>query len=387
MLTDDSTWLTEGKARFQIGNAFYRLHSRPARDLGLLAAAVYKGETGRLRVLDGMTGCGVRPLRYLLESGADWVWANDANPEVGPALARNLAQLNATSFQITHLPLHTVFADCQQRCDYYDLVDIDAFGSPAPYFSNCFGATRIGGLMYFTSTDGRTLTGHDPEQSLRHYGACARAHPAAHEQGLRLLIGSLLRQASSLGLGVQPIFAFFCGQVYRVMVRLVAQASWRSDQYAFLGYCHRCGHYQTVGWRQLSRAVCPVHPSAPPLTLSGPMWLGSLHEACAPPGGGRAFVEQMAALAQSWNWPQQARLLQIMSAEADLPPYFFTLGDIGRRAKMDIPQRDGRRPVFDHRLIQALQDQGYQASPTHINSQALKTDAAFQECLEVARQC
>jgi len=371
MPTDEQTWLTEGKARFQVGNAFYRPHSRLARDLGLLAAAVYKGETGRLRVLDSMTGCGVRPLRYLLESGADWVWANDANPELGTFLVRNLAQLDATRFQVTHLPVHTIFADCQQRRDYYDLVDIDAFGSPAPYFSTCFGATRIGGLIYITSTDGRTLTGHDPEQSLRHYGACARAHPAAHEQGLRLLIGGLLRQAGSLGLGVQPLFAFFSGQVYRVMVRLMAQASWRSQQYAFLGYCHGCGHYQMVDWRQLGRAVCPFHPSVQSLTLSGPMWLGPLHHG--------AFVEQMAALAQSWNWPQQARLLQIMSAEADLPPYFFTLGEIGRRATIDIPQRD--------RLIEALQDRGYQASPTHINAQALKTDAAFQVCLEVAKQC
>lgn len=368
---DDQSWLTEGQARFQVGNAFYRPHSRTARDLGLLAAAIYRKQNGRLRVLDGMTGCGVRPLRYCLESGADWVWANDANPEVGLVLANNLAQLSPTRLQITHLPVHTIFADCQLRRDYYDLVDIDAFGSPAPYFSTCFGATRIGGLMYFTSTDGRTLTGHDPEQSLRHYGACARAHPAAHEQGLRLIIGGLLRQASNLGLGVQPIFAFFSGQVYRVMVRLVAQTTWRSDQFAFLGYCHGCGHYQTVGWRQLSRAVCPFHPSAQPLTLSGPMWLGPLHD--------RAFVDQMAVQAQTWNWPQQVHLLQTMSAEADLPPFFYTLGEIGRRAKIDIPQRD--------RLIQALRDQGYQASPTHINAQALKTDAAFPACLDVAKQC
>jgi tRNA (guanine26-N2/guanine27-N2)-dimethyltransferase len=87
----------------------------------------------------------------------------------------------------------------------------------------------------------------------------------------------------------------------------------------------------------------------------------------------------MIAQAQTWSWPQQARLLQTMSTEADLPPYFFTLGEIGRRAKIDIPQRN--------RLIQALQDRGYQAGPTHINAQALKTDASFQECLKVARQC
>jgi tRNA (guanine26-N2/guanine27-N2)-dimethyltransferase len=370
MTPDPPVWHREGKAHFQIGPAFYRPHSCTARELGLLAAAVHRAATGELRVLDGMTGCGVRALRYVLEGNADWVWANDANPAIGPVLAQNLQQLSSHQFQITHHSAHWVLADAQQRHDYFDLVDLDCFGSPAPYFHACLGATRLGGLIYLTSTDGRTTSGHAPEQSLRHYGAYARAHPAAHEQGLRLIIGNLLQQASCQGRGIEPVFAFFSGQIERVMVRLVARATWSTEQLGFLGYCHACGHYQTVDWRHLSRATCLHHDPALPLTLSGPLWLGPLHN--------RGFVEQMAAQAQIWNWPQRSRLLQIMGAEAELPPYFFTLGEIGRRAKIDIPQRD--------RLIQTLQDRGYRASPTHINAQALKTDATFQECLAIAHQ-
>jgi len=156
-----------------------------------------------------------------------------------------------------------------------------------------------------------------------------------------------------------------------VMVRVLAHPGSELKHYGFLGYCHHCGHYETVSWRQLSRAVCPHHSSPEPLTLSGPLWLGPLHD--------RSMLQRMEQLAQEWNWPERVQLLKIMQAEADLPPYFFGLGEIGRRGKMDPPPRD--------RLIQLLQAEGYQASPTHINAQAIKTNAAIATCLELARRC
>jgi tRNA (guanine26-N2/guanine27-N2)-dimethyltransferase len=54
-----------------VGQAFYRRETETARDLGVLAAAIYRRERGQLRVLDAMAGCGMRSLRYYLESGAD----------------------------------------------------------------------------------------------------------------------------------------------------------------------------------------------------------------------------------------------------------------------------------------------------------------------------
>nr|WP_290222937.1 tRNA (guanine-N1)-methyltransferase [Trichocoleus desertorum] len=368
----DFHWQQEGKVHFQIGNTFYRSQSQVGRDLGLLAAAIYKADTGRLRVLDAMTAGGVRPLRYVLESQADWVWANDANPEINLTLSRNLsASLEPSCYQITYQDANRVFFDCYQRQDYYDLVDVDSFGSPAPYLSTSLWATKIGGLLYLTSTDGRTSSGHEPEKSLQVYGAYARWHPALHEQGLRLLIGSALQQANSKGLSIQPIFSLFNGQVYRVMVRVLAHPGSELKLYGFLGYCHHCGHYETVSWRQLSRAVCHHHSPLEPLTLSGPMWLGSLHD--------RSMLQRMEQLAHQWTWPERAQLLQVMQVEANLPPYFFGLGEIGRRGKIDPPPRD--------RLIQLLQAEGYQASPTHINTQAIKTNAAIATCIVLARQC
>jgi tRNA (guanine26-N2/guanine27-N2)-dimethyltransferase len=351
-----------------LGQSFYRPDSQLARDLGILAARVYRQQRGQLRVLDGMTGTGVRALRYVLEAEADWVWANDADPTVGATLQVNLAaQLNRQQYQITHQDLRRLLQHCYQECDYYDLVDLDSFGNPAPFLQAAIGATRLGGLLYLTSTDGRTTSGQAAADSLRLLGAYARSHPAHHEQGLRILIGTVAQQAGSLGLRIDPVFSFFRGQIYRVMLRLRRQA-WQPQDSGFLGYCHGCGEFQEIPWQRLAQAHCAC--PTPNLVLSGPLWLGPLHDL--------PTLQQMQIMAQDLGWQKPLNLLTVMADEAKLPPYFYTWGEMGRRGHLDLPSRTT--------LIQALQAQSYSAAATHIHPQAVKTSASLVTCIHLARQ-
>jgi tRNA (guanine26-N2/guanine27-N2)-dimethyltransferase len=363
----------EGQAKFAIGSAFYRAKSKIARDLALLAAALHRQRLGHLRVMDAMSGCGVRALRYCLEANATQVWVNEANPDLAPLIQQNLAGLPAAQVKLTQRDAREVCFTCYQNRDFYDLVDLDNFGSPSTYIEAGLWATSKGGLCYITSTDGRSTGGHDPEGSLKHYGAYARAHPAVHEQGLRLLIGQAAQVAASRGMGIEPVFSLFTGQVHRAMVRLVGKPTLTSRVYGFLAYCHRCKEFQTVNWRQLGRAPCPgcSPPDVSCSVVSGPFWLGALH--------GVESITAMRNLAQQWGWSRQANLLTVMKQEANLPPYYYPLGAIGRAGGMDIPNRD--------RLIQTLRDHGYRASATHIDWQAVKTDASFRDCVAMAKRC
>lgn len=369
---EPAAWHQEGLAQFQLQGAFFRPDSRPARDLGILAAVLYKQQTGRLRVLETMAGCGIRSLRYGLEAGADWVWTNDGNGDLAPLLRANLERnLGSDRYRLTQERAAQPLAHCCAHQDFFDLIDIDAFGSAAPFMAAAVGAVAMNGLIYLTGTDARVLAGRAPETSLRAYGVCARIHPSCQEQGLRLLIGGLWQQAAARGFGLAPVFSYFGGQTYRVMVRLLPRLDppSRRSPYGFLGHCHDCGEYQAIAWRKLSRAVCKYHEPPRPLTLSGPLWLGPLHDA--------EFVTQMADQAQRWQWDQLTPLLQTMAAEAHLPPYHFPLGELGRRGKLDPPKRDT--------LIQALRAEGHEASPTHISAQAFKTTASLHRCIELAQ--
>jgi len=363
----------EGKARFAVGAAFYRTKSKIARDLAILAAFLHRQHLGHLRVIDAMSGCGVRTLRYCLEANATQVWVNEANPDLAPLIQHNLADLPATQAKVTHRDAREVCFTCYQNRDFYDLVDLDNFGAPSTYLEAGLWATSKGGLCYITSTDGRSTGGHDPEGSLKHYGAYARTHPAVHEQGLRLLVGQAAQVAASRGMGIEPLFSLFTGQVHRAMVRLVNKPTLTSNVYGFLAYCHRCGEFQTVHWRQLGRVTCPncgISDDSCPV-VSGPLWLGPLY--------GVESIAAMRQLAQQWGWTGQAKLLAVMEQEATLPPYYYPLGAIGRAGGMDIPNRD--------HLIQTIRDHGYQASATHVNWQAVKTDASFRDCVAIAKRC
>lgn len=366
--------MQEGQAQFAIAHAFYRSSSQRGRDLAVLAAAMYRQQHGQLRVIDAMTGCGVRSLRYHLEAGADWVWANEGNPDLQVVLQDNLRHGMADgTYRITHQDANQVFFSCAQHQDYYDLIDIDSFGSPTPFISTALWAIKLGGLLYLTSTDGRTTGGHALEKSVQVYGACARSHPAVHEQGLRLLLGCAAQQAASRGFHIQPVFSIFNGVIHRVMVRVVSQ-SWQDKFYGFLSYCHGCGQFNTAGWRQLGQLNCQVCGTAP--VISGPLWLGPLHDV--------DYLHGMANLAGQWQWSQQIqRLLAVMIAESTMPPYYYPLAEIGRRGQMDIPARQ--------RLIDGIcagtstANQPYRATRTHLDVQAIKTDAPLAHCIAIAR--
>ncbi|WP_198648660.1 tRNA (guanine-N1)-methyltransferase [Cyanothece sp. BG0011] len=370
---NDEFLICEEKAYFTVGNTFYRPQSKITRDLGTLAAKVYKQNQGNLRVLDVMTGCGVRSIRYYLESEADSIWANDSNPENKATLDYNLGFiLQDNKGKITYKNANNIFFECYNNKDYYDLVDVDAFGSPNPYLSTALWATKIGGLIYLTCTDGRTGTGHLPENCLQNYGSYGRSHPAAQEQVLRLIIGSTLQQASTMGLGIEPIFSYFSGSTYRIMLRLLPKVNLNLDNYGFLGYCHHCGEYQTISYKQLGKVNCYHQQENKNFsyTISGAMWLGNLHN--------KEYLKTMKRLAINLKWSTVTDLLSIMIDESDFPPYFYTLGEIGRRGKLDIPKRS--------QLIKALQNQGFSATNTHINPQAIKTNANLKQCIEIAEK-
>lgn len=379
-------WQQEGLAKFCVGEAFFRQSSRTGRDLAVLCAIAHKthpaNPKGTLRVIDAMTGCGVRPLRYALEAGADTVWANEGNWELHDSLQSNLSHgLSPERYRITHEDANALFFDCYRRKDFYDLIDIDCFGSPMPALSTALWAVKLGGLLYLTSTDGRATSGRATDRGLQTYGAYARSHPAVHEQGLRLLIGTAVQQAAAKRLTASPVFSWYHGEVNRVMVRITREPTWQQQRYGFLGYCHGCGQFQTVGWKKLGRGLSCACNGADPPVVSGPMWLGPLHsrlDLAAMQQIAEAQMAKAAAAQSASQWSECCDLLDMMSAEAEMPPYFYPLAEIGRRGKMDIPPRAA--------LIDRLCDRGYKTTRTHIHAQAIKTTAPMAVCLEIARQ-
>jgi hypothetical protein len=96
-------------------------------------------------------------------------------------------------WRVSHLDATKLLNSCSQNSDFYDIVDIDSFGSDSAFLGDALRAVRYGGMVYVTSTDGFALAGgHRPAATLAAYGSYARPVPFGNEMGLRILMGTVV---------------------------------------------------------------------------------------------------------------------------------------------------------------------------------------------------
>jgi len=364
----------EGAAGLELGAGFFRPESRPSRDLGVLLAA-HLPQPSPLQVLDLMAGCGIRALRYGLEAGAAAVWANDADGDRLPLLQRNLAPLGVAASS-TDLTAQKLLARCLLEERRFGLVDLDAFGCPTALVPPALEALRFEGVLYLASTDGRSPTGHDRSAAIRSLGAAARAHPASWELALRLQIAVVARAAWALGRGIRPLFSFSEGRTFRTAIQLQRRADPQQDQQlGLLAHCHACGdqsQQSLLQLRQWPSCACKASDSAPPLAISGPLWLGPLQH----PPTLRAMRVAAAAAPSDFVAPASRRLIERLLADPGVPARCWSSADLGRRL--------GGGPPATEPLLAALRAEGYTALRSGVMDGLFRCNAPWSRVLELA---
>ncbi|MFL0781729.1 MAG: N2,N2-dimethylguanosine tRNA methyltransferase [Prochlorococcus sp.] len=386
----------EAAASLELGDGFFRPDSRPSRDLSVLLV-LHQGQQRRfqtkpIQLLDLMSGCGIRALRWALEAdlcrpSADQrppalLWVNDADPDRAPLLQRNLEPLQARAL---NLQLHDQGAAAllarallEGRC--FDLIDLDAFGCPNALLQPVLQVMAFDGVLCLASSDGRGPTGHDRCGGIRSLGAAARAHPASWELALRLQLGVLARQAWMLGRGIEPLFSFSDGRTFRLAVRI--QRSPLSGEEQLLGLLARC---EACG-AQASQALLNLQgwpPCGCPAGLgrwavSGPLWLGPLQAQ-----GFLAELLHLAAERSDSVLPASRRLLQRLQADPGLPVCCWSSAELASRLAL------AQTPPLKA-LVEALRTAGHQAFSSAVMPGQLRTDATleqlFQQCGSVQQQ-
>lgn len=364
----------EGAVSFRAGGGFFNPGARPARDLGVLLACTL-GRKRPPRVLDLMAGCGLRSLRYGLEAEVRCLWANDADPQRLPLLLDNLAVLeDRCLLRRTTLTARRLLADCLLRAERFDLVDLDAFGTPHSLVPAALEAVALDGLLYLASTDGRGPTGHDKQGAVRRLGASARSHPASWEQALRLQIGLLARAAWSQGRGLDPVLSFSDGKTFRTAVRL--RRHLREGEEAALGllaFCHGCGEQQVQSLLNLRRwqpcACSPTGRSA--LAVTGPLWIGALQHLPTLEAMADAAVSHPLTLSRAGEG-----LLARLSGDRGWPARVWPHALLAR-------QLGGVSPPLKQ-LIQRLREEGFMAACSGVMPGQLRSDAPWRTILDLA---
>jgi len=347
---------------------FYNPRMEVNRDLAVLALQVYQRMVNRkLSVSEPLTGCGIRGIRLAREvEGVDKVVINDISPEAAK-LAKFNVKNNKLAKQVDVFNEDANFflskyAAPRKRFDY---VDIDPFGSPAPYMDSAIRAIRDGGLLALTATDMAPLCGVHPRACVRKYGGKPLRTEYCHELALRLLIGCLAVTAAKHDVGIRVMFSYSAYnhvRTYALMSYGAKEADKNIRSIGYILHCFKCFHRETAkGMIPFLKKDCPECNSK--LYAAGSLWLGEMWD--------ERFCAKMQKEAKDRKLRRGEeihKMLSLVAKESQAPIAYYVVDKLCDKWGLPIPPMS--------RIIEELRKNSFQTVPTHFSSKALRTNAS-----------
>jgi len=355
-------------------SVFYNPRMEFCRDISVSVAQVLANELGSIHVCDSLAGVGVRGLRYAREvRGVEKAVVSDRSREAVEFIRRNIELNGLSNIEVYNEDANALLWG--HRRERFHFIDIDPFGSPAPFVDAACAALARGGMLAITATDTAPLSGAHVKACVRRYGARPIKTEYCHELGVRILIGFAQRVAGRHELALAPVLAHSTEHYFRVYLRAQKGAQHADELLAGQGYVSHC---RACGRRVLTRGIAVELPGACECGRrpdhAGPMWLGQLMD--------KEFINKVSADLVNRNFKLGHRelvLLNRCAEEAAGPPTFYDVHDLARRAGVSAPK-----------LLEALamlRKRGYFASRTHFSDTGIRTDASIDEILQVFRNC
>jgi tRNA (guanine26-N2/guanine27-N2)-dimethyltransferase len=335
------------------------------RDLTVLAFQAYQRMVNReISICDPLTSQGIRGVRFAAEvEGVKKVLISDVNLKAFK-LARHNVQINGLEklVAVKHADANCVLSCHASPKKRFDVVDVDPFGSPAPYIESAVRALRNGGLLASTATDMAPLCGVHPKACVRKYGGKPLRAEYCHELAVRLLAGCTASLAAKHDVGVRVVFSHSSMHYIRVYVQIAYGAKRADESVRSLGYilhCFNCFHRETAH-QPFGSLLCPECGSK--MDYAGPLWLGSIFDP--------DFIELMMKENKTVAFKNSARiekLLALTRDEASAPITYYVLDKLS--GKLGVPSPSNQA------FANALRNSGYQAVPTHFNNRGIRTNA------------
>ncbi|MCX8184399.1 MAG: RsmD family RNA methyltransferase [Sulfolobales archaeon] len=255
---------------------FYNPAAVLSRDFSILVASTL--DLRESIVLDALSGTGVRALRYCSEvSNISKCFANDIDTRAYELIVKNIA-LNNLQDRVEALndDANVVMYKLKKSGVRVDLIDIDPYGSPAPFIRAASWGVRSGGYIGITSTDLASLSGVRPLTGSRRYWCSLTLTDVPRLIALHVLVGYAARVAAELDRYIEPLTYIIGGFFVRVFYRIRRGArkadSMLSKSMGYLKYCGVCGFREFS--RQIEEIRCSMCGSR--ISYVGPLWIDGL---------------------------------------------------------------------------------------------------------------
>lgn len=340
-----------------------------SRDISVAFLQVLADKLGGLRVCDALAGVGARGLRYANEVGEiSETIVNDKSSKAVELIRKNVKHNELSSVTVKNEDANELL---QKRRSQFHVIDLDPFGSPAPFLSSASSALSRRSALLVTATDTAPLCGAHPKACQRKYGARSLRTPYCHELGLRILIGFCQRVGARRDLAVYPVFCHSTQHYLRIHLK-AEEGARKADSIlknqGHVSHCYNCG--RRIITPRLLASLPQECECGRKLEHSGPLWIGKLFD--------KEFVKLMIKELSKKNFKQnheEQKLLRLCLNESDGPPTYYDLHKISSQTGAPPPKID--------RAINQLEKQEYFASRTHFSNIGIRTNAPIEELQKI----
>ncbi|KAF9013853.1 tRNA methyltransferase [Cyathus striatus] len=366
-------------------------------------------------ILEALSATGLRAIRYAKEIPlVKHVIANDLSTAAVETMKRNVEINNLGESSITDelnrpqnfIPAKvwvnqgdacTLMYTHREEKKRVDVVDLDPYGTAAPFIDAAVQSVNDGGLLCVTCTDLAVLaTTNNPEKCFSNYGGIPLKAEYCHEAALRLVLHAISTSASRYGRYIEPILSLSIDFYVRVFVKVNSAPIEVKKALAKTSTYYVCTSCQSSFQQPLGKMIERVHeasgstnlifktqagPSVPqvctecesPLHLAGPMWSGPLHKS---EFVGKVLEHLDGHLEQYGTGARMKGMLTVAKEELDVP-FYFTPAKVAGIFHCQTPSLDD--------VASALLNAGHKISRSHACPGSLKTTAGHREIHDIFR--
>ena len=338
-------------------------------------------KTGDITFADAFGGIGSRGIRVAIEvPKVSRVFINDVN-ELAIDIAKESAILNSI--------VHKCFFSTNEVCkflissnssiynDRFSIIDLDPFGSPAPFVDCVLRSIANGGLISITATDTAVLSGIHQNVCLRKYSGISINSTYSNEVAIRLLLSSIALHAARLGMSILPVFAHSNRHYFRIFLQLSFSKTQANNVFSNIGniqHCFKCGNRKILKSFDLALDLCQTCNVK--TVNAGPLWIGKLFNKKILSKINETCLEEN-HFKKNHLFRQIKKIFTTSFQELDEIPYYFSLDEIGSMLRTS--------PIKLMETIEKLSLSGFNASRTIFRPTGFKTNASIHEILSLLK--
>lgn len=185
------------------------------------------------------------------------ILANDWDPEAANLIKENFKfnDIPLDKTEITAMDALDLMYERRKDKDYYDVIDLDPYGTAAPFLDASIQAIEDGGLLCVTFTDTAVLCASKPHACYYRYGTVSTHKRNCHEFALRMVLHTIATTANRYQKQVQPLLSLTADFYIRLFVKIVRKPILCHDSIVNTSYVFQCINCQNFHLHSVGKSA------------------------------------------------------------------------------------------------------------------------------------